>query len=128
MDSSNVLFWNVRGHKVFHGCRDPDRWVGPPQHPKHNHTPMPPSLREPEDVLSLRVGDGEFVWNHLMTPHWVDSHALTLNINLSMGGLRHRGRLCRYEQALYASKGSGYRNAMGHERGSSAALRSRARL
>ena len=46
---------------------------------------MPAELREPEDVLSFDVGDGDFVWNHFLTPHWVDSHALTLNINLSIG-------------------------------------------
>ena len=128
MDSSNVLFWNVRGAKTFHGCQDPDRWVGPPQHPRPNQTPMSPALREPNDALSIRVGDGEFVWNHLLTPHWVDSHALTLNINLSIGGLRHRGRLCRYEHALYESKGEGYKNSMNQDLGSSAMLRAQARL
>jgi hypothetical protein len=89
---------------------------------------MSPALREPEDALSFRVGDGEFVWNHLLTPHWVDSHALTLNINLSIGGLRHRGRLCTYEQALYARMGEGYKNSMNQDQGSSAALRAQARL
>ena len=27
MDSSTVLFWNVRGKKTFHGCVEPDRWA-----------------------------------------------------------------------------------------------------
>lgn len=128
MDSSNVLFWNVRGAKTFHGCQDPDRWVGPPENPKPNQVPMSPALREPQDALSIRVGDGEFVWNHLLTPHWVDSHALTLNINLSIGGLRHRGRLCKYEQALYVRMGEGYKNSMNQDQGSSDALRAQARL
>jgi hypothetical protein len=127
-DQSNVLFWQVRGCKTFHGCQDPDRWVGPPQHPKPAHTPMSASLREPEDALSLRVGHGDFVWNHLLTPHWVDSHSLSLNINLSIGGLRHTGRLCAYEQSLYASKEPSWRNSMGFELTSSAALQAQARL
>lgn len=84
-DQSSVLFWNVRGRKTFHGCREPDRWVGPPGDSRNRGLPMPAELREPEDVLSFDVGDGDFVWNHFLTPHWVDSHALTLNINLSIG-------------------------------------------
>ena len=89
---------------------------------------MPDELCEPDDALSFDVGDGEFVWNHLLTPHWVDSHKLTVNINLSMGGLRHRGRLCTYEQALYDSRGQGWKNSMAHQNGSSDALRSQAKL
>ena len=72
------------------------------------------------DANSLEVFDDAFVWNHLLTPHWVDSFALTLNVNISHGGLRLRGRLCRYEAALYANMAKGRRNDMGQAKTSSA--------
>ena len=82
MDRSNVLFWNVRGRKAFHGFSDPDRWV-----PLESATMsrkeqvMPEGLSE-GDVLSYEVGDDVLLWNHLLTPHWVDAPELTFGINL----------------------------------------------
>ena len=58
-----------------------------------------------EDILTYDVGDNQLLWNHLMTPHWVDAPELTFGINFSLGGLRHNGRLCRYEENLYDSLG-----------------------
>ena len=75
MDRSNVLFWNVRGRKVFHGFSDPDRWV-PLEWATQSRKEqiMPENLKE-DDVLSFDdgVGDDVLLWNHLLTPHWVDA-------------------------------------------------------
>ena len=65
---------------------------------------MPENLKE-NDVLSYEVGDDVLLWNHLLTPHWVDAPELTFGINFSHGGLRHNGHLCRYEQYLYDEAG-----------------------
>ena len=101
MDRSHVLFWNVRGQKAFHGFKEPDRWVPLEKSiEKRAAQVMPEGVLE-EDVLTYDVGDNAFLWNHLMTPHWVDAHGLTFGINFSHGGLRHNGRLCRYEKNLY---------------------------
>ena len=101
MDRSNVLFWNVRGRKVFHGFHDPDRWVPLEQATEGREAQVMPENVSDEDLLSYEVGDNTFLWNHLLTPHWVDAPELTFGINFSHGGLRHNGRLCRYEQHLY---------------------------
>ena len=105
MDSSNVLFWNVRGQKIFHGFRDPDRWVPLERSTEKREAQIMPENMSDEDVLSYEVGDNAVLWNHLLTPHWVDASELTFGINFSLGGLRHNGRLCRYEQYLYDSLG-----------------------
>ena len=56
-------------------------------------------------VPVLEVGDDVLLWNHLLTPHWVDAPELTFGIIFSHGCLRHNGRLCRYEQYLYDEAG-----------------------
>ena len=65
---------------------------------------MPENVSD-EDLLSYEVGDNTLLWNHLLTPHWVDAPELTFGINFSHGGLRHNGRLCRYEQHVYDTLG-----------------------
>ena len=105
MDRSNVLFWNVRGRKVFHGFREPDRWVPLARANDGREAQIMPENLTEEDVLSYEVGDNTLLWNHLLTPHWVDAPELTFGINFSHGGLRHDGRLCRYEQHVYDTLG-----------------------
>ena len=106
MDRSNVLFWNVRGRKFFHGFCEPDRWV-PIERSLDKRTAqiMPDDVLD-EEILSYEVGDNVLLWNHLLTPHWVDAPELTFGINFSHGGLRHNGKLCRYEQHVYDSSGN----------------------
>ena len=101
MDRSNVLFWNVRGRKVFHGFCDPDRWVPIEQSTEKRTAQVMPEHVEDADILSYAVEDDQLLWNHLLTPHWVDAPELTFGINFSHGGLRNKGRLCRYEQHVY---------------------------
>ena len=105
VDVSNVLFWNVSGHKHFHGLHDPNDKAPLEQvmQPDHNRLGRPDHVTA-DDVCTLDVGDEEFIWNHLLTPHWVDAPALSFGINLSHGGLRHRGRLGPREQAFYEFK------------------------
>ena len=102
LDISNVLFWNVRGHKFFHGVRDIDRWA-PIDWAAKTRNPdrhRPENLGE-DDILTIKVGDNQFVWNQLLTPHWVDAPALTFGINLSHGGIRHKGQLGPREEVFY---------------------------
>jgi hypothetical protein len=122
MDRSNVLFWNVRGRKAFHGFSDPDRWVPLEQATMSRKEQVMPEGLSEGDVLSYEVGDDVLLWNHLLTPHWVDAPELTFGINFSHGGLRHNGRLCRYEQYLYDEAGQNP-NEKWHPETSSAAFR-----
>jgi hypothetical protein len=124
MDRSNVLFWNVRGQKAFHGFTDPDRWVPIEQSVEKRASQVMPENVVDEDVLSYAVGDNQLLWNHLMTPHWVDAPELTFGINFSHGGLRHKGRLCRYEKHLYASLGHNPNEKWHPETSSTAFLKS----
>ena len=105
MDRSNVLFWNVRGRKVFHGFREPDRWAPLARANEGREVQIMPENLALEDVLSYEVSDNALLWNHLLTPHWVDAPELAFGINFSHGGLRHDGRLCRYEQHIYDTLG-----------------------
>lgn len=105
MDSSNVLFWNVTGHKMFHGVHDPDRWapIDWAVEAGNVHAPRPEGITE-QDIHTIEVEDNRFIWNHLLTPHWVEAPALTVGFNLSHGGLRYKGRLGPREDALYRAK------------------------
>jgi hypothetical protein len=119
MDRSNVLFWNVLGRKVFHGFKDPDRWVTFERATEHRAEQIMPDNVQDDDLLSYEVGDDQLLWNHLLTPHWVDAPELTFGVNFSHGGLRHKGRLCRYEQRVYDLAGENP-NANWHPETSSA--------
>ena len=106
VDSSNVLFWNVRGLKHFHGLRNPEEkapldWA---LQTDVNQKGRPENIGN-EDLLTIDTGDSQFIWNHIMTPHWVEAPELTFGINISHGGLRLNGRLAPREEAYYASKG-----------------------
>jgi hypothetical protein len=105
MDRSNVLFWNVRGRKLFHGFVDPDRWAPIERATDKRADQILPDEATEEDILTYEVGDDTLLWNHLLTPHWVDAPDLTFGINFSHGGLRHKGRLCSYEQHVYDESG-----------------------
>ena len=56
------------------------------------------------DALSYGFSDNALLWNHLLTPHWVDAPELAFGINFSHSGLRHGGRR-HYEQHLYDTLG-----------------------
>jgi hypothetical protein len=104
MDFSHVLAWQVYGVKNFCGLKDPDKWM--PREGRLNYKPteleMPGDLKE-EDALCYRMGPGAVLWNQLLTPHWVDAgEGVAMSINLSHGGLRYEGKLCRNEADLVA--------------------------
>jgi hypothetical protein len=109
MDFSHVLAWQIYGVKNFCGLADPDKWM--PKEGRLNYKPteleMPADLKE-EDALCYRMAPGAVLWNQLLTPHWVDAgEGVAMSVNLSHGGLRYDGKLCRNEADLEA-----YRAAM----------------
>ena len=103
MDLSQVLAWQVCGIKTFSGFMNPSKWA-----------PLRDSVREdfrermskprdipPQEVLSFVMKPGQFLWNQLLTPHWVDAgNQVAVSLNISHGGLRYRGNLCPAETAL----------------------------
>jgi hypothetical protein len=101
MDRSHVIAWQRHGTKRFCGLKDPDRWAPLQERVKPGGTVRrPPGIRE-EDALVYEMRPGDVLWNTLLTPHWVEATEETAySLNLSHGGLRLNGRLCRYEQEL----------------------------
>ena len=124
-DRSNVFFWNIQGTKIFSSLRTgevlqkfcPIEWA---VQDASCLTARPKELVELErraeegDVaaktelaktyLSHEMAPNTFLWNHLLTPHWVEApktKSLSVIFGLSHGGLRYHGRLCDREDALY---------------------------
>jgi hypothetical protein len=101
MDRSHVIAWQRHGVKRFWGLRDPDRWAPLEERMKPGGTVRrPPGIGE-GDALVYEMGPGDVLWNTLLTPHWVEAtDQVAYSLNLSHGGLRLNGRLCRHEQEL----------------------------
>ena len=100
MDYSHVLAWQVYGTKQFSGLKDPERWA-PLEARIHSAGIRKPDGITGEDVLRYDMQAGDVLWNAFLTPHWVEaSDAVAYSINLSHGGLRLNGQLCRHEQEL----------------------------
>ena len=105
-DRSTVIAWQITGTKKFCGLRDPDRWLPVP--PMAEHGPAepgaiskPPGITE-ADVLACTMSPGDVLWNVILTPHWVEAgESVAMSVNLSHGGLRHRGTLCRNDAYLH---------------------------
>ena len=51
------------------------------------------------------------LFNKLLTPHWVEAvgSEVAVSLNISHGGLRLRGELCRNERELEAWRGDHHR-------------------
>ena len=101
MDKSHVIAWQRHGTKRFIGLKDPDKWAPFEERMlKDGKVVKPPGITE-EDTLSYEMGPGNVLWNTLLTPHWVQAtDHVTYSINLSHGGLRLNGKLCKNEQEL----------------------------
>jgi hypothetical protein len=106
MDLSHVLAWQIYGTKRFCGLRDPDRWA--PHNARVNYKAgnfaKPAGITE-ADALCFDMPPGAVLWNALLTPHWVEAgDEVAMSINLSHGGIRYRGELCRNERELVAHR------------------------
>ena len=107
MDFSHVLACQYFGRKDFYSFADPEAWAGPQvrremlQHGHNAYTqPIPADAAEAE-VVCCRMMPGDRLWNVLQTPHWVlAGDQISLSINISHRGVRHRGRLCPHEADL----------------------------
>jgi hypothetical protein len=103
MDGSHVVAWQRYGTKNFCGLKDPDRWA--PREIRMQYGPgiVRPDTITPDDALAYLMQPGDVLWNQLLTPHWVEaSDEPAMSINLSHGGLRLDGELCRNERELEA--------------------------
>lgn len=100
MDYSHVLAWQIYGSKRFSGLKDPERWASLDTR-IHSAGIRKPDGITSDDVLPYDMQAGDALWNAFLTPHWVEaSDTLAYSINLSHGGLRLKGQLCRHEQEL----------------------------
>jgi hypothetical protein len=103
VDNSNVIAWQLHGTKVFSGLRDAERfapidWIVRRENQKS--LSMPAHLNS-GDMLSYTMEPGSVLWNHLLTPHWVDAtDRPAASLNLSHGMLRLHDKLGRNEQTL----------------------------
>jgi len=101
MDGSHVLAWQRYGTKVFSGLKDPDRWAPCATRMQYGPGIVRPDGITPDDVLAYEMKPGDVLWNQLLTPHWVEAtDEPAMSINLSHGGLRLNGELCRNESEL----------------------------
>ncbi|MDA0709056.1 MAG: hypothetical protein O3B73_02460 [bacterium] len=103
MDRSHVIAWQRQGTKRFTGLKYPDKWAPLEERMlPGGEMRRPPGLAE-KDALVYTMGPGDVLWNALLTPHWVEAtDHVTYSINLSHGGLRLHGRLCKNESELEA--------------------------
>jgi hypothetical protein len=104
-DFSHVVAWQLEGEKTFNGFLDPDKYA--PIHQNivrgsFERTPKPPPY-DPDDVLAYHMGPGDLLWNHLLTPHWVDAgkDRPAMSLNISHGLVRHRGQFSPNEALLH---------------------------
>lgn len=99
MDFSHVVAWQTHGHKLFCGLKDPERWA-PKQTRLTNRAGelIRPSELGSDDRLCYDMGEGDVLWNRLLTPHMVETaDAPAMSINFSHGGLRLNGKLSSFE-------------------------------
>ena len=102
MDFSHVLAWQIHGNKRFCGLLDPDRWADESvrRNYKAGDFAKPPAVSD-ADAFCYSMQPGDVLWNAFLTPHWVEAgQGIAMSINLSHGGLRLHGRLCRNEQEI----------------------------
>lgn len=103
MDRSHVLAWQIYGYKDFVGFKDPARWATHEVRRQNviNFDPlgyMTPDEVTGDDWLGYEMPPGTVLWNAFHTMHVVTGgDEPSMSINLSFGGLRHRGRLCPHE-------------------------------
>lgn len=103
VDVSNVLFWQVYGCKKFWELANPAQWTPAEtvvSAQARKELTMPADLPQSARVCHV-MEPGGFLWNALLTPHWVETYdELSFGVNISHGRLRHRGRLCANEEPL----------------------------
>ena len=105
MDYSHVLAWQIGGTKTFSGLKDPDRWADLETRVHSTGVQKPAAIAD-DDVLSFEMTPGTTLWNCFLTPHWVEaSDEVSYSINISHGGLRLDGELCRHEKELEQWRG-----------------------
>lgn len=98
MDFSHVLAWQIYGTKIFSGLKDPDRWATLEER-MHSRGMKRPEGITPDDVLAYEMPPGTALWNCFLTAHWVEAtDRIACSVNISFGGLRHKGKLCRHEE------------------------------
>ncbi|MEE3235634.1 MAG: hypothetical protein VX294_15840 [Candidatus Latescibacterota bacterium] len=103
-DYSHVLAWQVHGEKTFNGFLDPEKYAPIDDIVIKGNAPRSVEVPEhdPEDILSYIMRPGDVLWNHLLTPHWVVAgvEEPAFSINISHGGVRHRGAFLANEAPL----------------------------
>lgn len=101
LDFSQVVAWQQYGTKIFKGLKDPQRWA-PRETRIHSQGVLQPEGIGPEDVLAYEMTPGTALWNTFLTPHWVEaSTTVACSFNISHGGLRLNGQLCRHEAEVH---------------------------
>lgn len=102
LDVSNVLVWQIVGEKNFYSLQEPTKWMPIEQavSSKFRECATKPELTR-EEVKIEYMKPGDALWNHLLTPHWVEAGSnIAANILISHGGLRLKGELCENERML----------------------------
>ena len=103
VDVSHVVAWQVRGVKVFNGFHDTEGHAAVQtivDNRNQYREEVPPEF-DSDLILTYRQEPGDILWNQLLTPHWVDSgDEIAVSVNISHGGIAHKGEFCPNEQIL----------------------------
>ena len=103
-DYSHVLAWQIYGEKTFNGFLNPDKYAPIENIVIKGNAPrsVEVPIHDPGDVLSYKMEPGDVLWNQLLTPHWVLAGVggPAFSINISHGGVRHRGMFLANERLL----------------------------
>jgi len=103
VDISHVVFIQARGVKFFYGLKTPETWapIDSVVKQKYRESLVRPENLTAEDVICHELGEGEVLWNQLLTPHWVEAtDKVSYSILISHGELRLRGVLSQRQLAL----------------------------
>jgi hypothetical protein len=105
MDQSHVVAWQMYGTKTFNGFKNPEARAPFSERMSSvefaNQKTIQPNGMDKSEVLSFVMQPGTVLWNTFLTPHWVEaSEGVSYSINLSHGGLRFQGKLCKHEEEL----------------------------
>ncbi len=100
-DNSHGLVWQIEGTKTFHSYLDPDLAAPVTAAISGEITAEHPPRHDRRQRQSIRMGAGDLLWSHLLTPHWVSSESrIAMSLTISHGGLCHQGRYAPREVAL----------------------------
>ncbi|WP_167364455.1 hypothetical protein [Streptomyces regalis] len=84
-DNSHGLVCQIEGTKTFHSYKDPDRYLTAEAAVVGETTAEELPEHDPANRQSVRMGPGDLLWSHALTPHRVTTESpLAMSVTLSL--------------------------------------------